>query len=96
MLERDWLFGHPDEYDDGYEDWLKEVGKFLSEHNIRWIFVSGKKLLTDYGNNCYGVLLSEKQDGILTVIDDVGVDDVAWAYLYDGNRFTPEVVEISD
>jgi len=92
-LEQGLMEG-PDRYDEAYAEWHEEVKDFLYENGIRWIFVSHNQPLTDYGDYCYAVALSE--DAILHVIPDTGVNDTADAYVYDSKVATPTVVEVED
>lgn len=85
----------PDQYDDTFEEWADNVTCFLENHNIRWIFVTQNTPLSEqFGGYCYYVLLPESC--VLHIFDDIGVNDIAWAYVYDGNKCSPNCIEIQE
>jgi hypothetical protein len=94
------LMDTPDNpYDEDYEAWAKKVEDFLASKNVKWIFVSETRPLSSsgetyggYGDHCYYVLMP--QDIILTEFHDIGVNDLAMAYVYDANKGQPELIEI--
>jgi hypothetical protein len=88
------LMEAPDRYDDAYAEWHEKVKDFLYDNGIRWIFVSENTPLTDYGDYCYAVALSDK--AVLHVMEDIGVNDIAQAYVYDSKVAIPTVVELDE
>lgn len=83
-----------DSYSDEYREWANKVEDFLAEKNIKWLFVSETKTLSDYGGYCYYVLLPD--DIVLETFHDLGVNDIAMAYVYDANKGQPTCIEIED
>jgi len=72
-----------DQYSEEFDEWADRVYNFLEEHNIRWIYVSQNKPLSEqYGDYRYYVLLPDSC--VLHIFDDPNVGDVADAYLYEG------------
>lgn len=88
------LMEGPDTFDDAYAEWHEKVKDFLYDNGIRWIFVSENTPLTDYGDYCYAVSLPDA--AVLHVMDDIGVNDVAAAYVYDSKIAIPSTVELDE
>ena len=87
------LFQEYDEYSDEFDEWVENVYNFLRGNNIRWIFLSNSKPLSEhYGDYRYYVLMPREK--VLEVFDDPDVNDMAWAYLYDANQGQPECIEL--
>lgn len=88
-------YEQPDKYSEEFDEWKNNTYQFLKDHNIRWLFVSGKKPLTEqYGTYCYYVMLPKSS--IMEIFDDPWVNDIAWAYVYDGNTTSPTCIEIQE
>ncbi|MFA7219240.1 MAG: hypothetical protein WC119_01890 [Synergistaceae bacterium] len=89
------LMQKPYKYTDEFDKWSEKVHEFLSENNIRWIFVSRDKALSDqYGDYRYHVLLPASC--VLHIFDDPNVNDMAWAYLYNANECVPICIQLDD
>ena len=97
------LDGRPeDQYTDEFALWSEKVHDFLWDNGIRWIFVSQnvplggdtRRMGAVYGDHCYYVLLPD--NAVLWIIDDIGVNDVAFAYLYDSKIANPQMVSIPE
>jgi len=85
----DW-YEMPGEYDDEYDEWIENAVDFFRENGIRWVFVSGKHELREFGDNCYYVIL--KDNAILAHLDDIRVRDMAYAVVYDEGKGKPEFI----
>ena len=92
-----------DEYDEKFEVWSQHVHDFLWKNGIRWIFVStnvplggdfSSNIGAVYGDHCYYVFMPDA--AIIDIINDVGVNDTAYAYLYDSRVGNPEMVPIPE
>ena len=89
------LTERPEKYTEEFDDWAEAVHSFLQDHNIRWIFVSHNKPLSEhYGDYRYYVMLPSTC--VLHIFDDPGVNDMAWAYVYDGNKCSPQCIALDD
>jgi len=89
------LFEMPEKQTEEFDEWANKVYEFLTDYNIRWIYVSHNKPLSDhYGDYRYYVLLPESC--ILDIFDDPHVNDLAWAYLYDANKCSPTCIELTE
>lgn len=85
----------PEKYSDEFREWASRVHDFLRENNIRWIFVSETKPLSEqYGDYCYYVLLPE--DKYFGLITDTGVNDFATVYLYEADIGSPTCIPIEE
>jgi hypothetical protein len=67
------------------------------ENNIKWMFVTENRPIgiDAYGEYTYYVLLPD--DCVLEWFNDpFGADDIAKAYVYDGNRCSPTCIELGE
>jgi len=83
----------------------EEIGDWISgrlyEWGIRWVWITENKPLggpyvglqrQSFGDECYAVFLRE--DAILEWIDDLGVEDDAYAVVFDSNIAVPQVIPV--
>jgi len=69
-----------DSYSKEFEEWTREVAKFLKDNGVRWIFVSDTRPLIEFGQHCFYV--SMNANDAIWIFDDPGVNDIAYVYVY--------------
>ncbi len=96
-------YNEVDKYSDEFDAWAEKVHEFLWDNGIRWIFVSGNVPLggdftsrpgSVYGDHCYYTLMPG--NCVLHIFDDAGVNDIAYAYLYDSKVGQPQLIPIPE